>query len=270
MQPACQPGPWPVALSVAGSDSGGGAGVQADLRVFAALGVFGTTAVTCVTAQNPGGVTAVGALDADLVTAQMDAVMDAYPVAAAKTGMLFSAAIMEAVAAVLRRRPVPALVVDPVMVAASGAPLLQPDGLDAMVERILPLARVITPNLHEAELLLGRPVREGAALREAAGELAGRFGVAVIVKGGHLPGDRIENVLCDGGAVRVFAADRAVGVHPHGAGCTFSAAVAAGLAKGRALGDAVGDAVEFVAAAFRGSRAAGEYRLLDPFAGWSR
>ena len=270
MQPPHQPRPWPVALSIAGSDSGGGAGIQADLRAFAALGVFGTTALTCVTAQAPAGVAAVGALAPDLVASQIDAVTGAFPVAAAKTGMLFSAAIMDAVADALRRRPLPALVVDPVMVAASGAPLLQPDGLAAMAGRIIPLARVMTPNLHEAELLLGRPIRGGAGLREAARDLADRFGVAVVVKGGHLPGGRIENVLCDGGAVHAFAVDRADGVHPHGAGCTFSAAIAAGLAKGRALADAVEDAVGFVAAAFHGARDAGAYRLLDPFAGWSR
>ncbi len=260
--------PWPVALSIAGSDSGGGAGIQADLRAFSAFGVFGTTALTCVTAQSPLGVTAVGSLAPDLVAAQIDAVTSAFPVAAAKTGMLYSAAIMEAVAESLRRHPVAALVVDPVMVAASGAPLLQADGLAAMVRCILPLARVVTPNLHEAELLLGRPV--GRALREAAVELADRLGVAVVVKGGHVPGDCMENILCDRGVVKVFPALRVAGASPHGAGCTFSAAIAAGLAVGRTLDRAVEDAVDFVAKAFRGARSAGGHRLLDPFAEWNR
>ena len=262
--------PWPVALSIAGSDSGGGAGIQADLRVFSALGVFGTTALTCVTAQNPGGVAAVGAIAPDLVAAQIDAVADAFPVAAAKTGMLFSAAIMDAVAGAMVRRGIPCVVVDPVMVAASGAPLLAPDGLAAMIGRIIPLACAVTPNLDEAGLLLGRPVGAEADLRDVARDLARRLGVAVVLKGGHRPGARIANVLCDGAAVEVFEASRAEGPSPHGAGCTFSAAIAAGLAWGLPLAAAVREAVAYVETAFRGARSAGAHRLLDPFAGWSR
>lgn len=270
MQPAHPSGPWPVALSIAGSDSGGGAGIQADLRAFSALGVFGATALTCVTAQNPGGVSAVGAIDPDLVAAQIDAVADAFPVAAAKTGMLFSAAIMDAVAGALVRRRIPSVVVDPVMVAASGAPLLAPDGLAAMTGRIVPLARVVTPNLDEAALLLGRPVGAADDLRDVARDLARRLGVAAIVKGGHRPGARIANVLCDGASVEVFEASRAEGPSPHGAGCTFSAAIAAGLARGLPLAAAAREAVAYVETAFRGARNAGAHRLLDPFAAWSR
>lgn len=270
MQPPSHPGSWPVALSIAGSDSGGGAGIQADLRAFSALGVFGTTALTCVTAQNPGGVAAVGAIAPDLVAAQIDAVSDAFPVAATKTGMLFSAAIIDAVAATLARRSLPSVVVDPVMVAASGDPLLAPDGLAAMAGRIIPLARVVTPNLDEAGLLLGRAVAADDDLRDVARDLARRLGVAVVVKGGHRPGSRIANVLCDGGDLSVFESARAEDANPHGAGCTFSAAVAAGLARGLPLAGAVGESVAFVGAAFRGARRAGSHRLLDPFAGWSR
>ena len=180
-------------LTIAGSDSGGGAGIQADLLTFAALGVFGTSALTCVTAQNPRGVTGVAALDPDLVARQIAAVCDAFPVEAAKTGMLYSAPIIHAVAAAASRIPI--LVVDPVMVAASGAQLLEPEAVDTLCGELIPQARVITPNLDEAKILCGHPIASVGQMREAARELSERFEVGVVIKGGHLPGDTITDVL---------------------------------------------------------------------------
>lgn len=258
-------GAWPVALTIAGSDSGGGAGIQADLKTFSALGVFGTTAITCVTAQNPDGVTGVEAVTPGLVEAQIRAVCAGFPVAAAKTGMLFSADIVRAVARAVGRENLRDLVADPVMVAASGARLLQDDALAALCDELLPRARVITPNLHEAAILLGRMPAGPDDLADAARALEVRFGAACLVKGGHLEGPEIVDVLCEGGRVRVFRHARIEEAHTHGAGCTLSAAIAAGLARGRSLEDAVGVAQAFVRSAMEEARPVGRHKPLQFF-----
>jgi len=231
----------PAALSIAGSDSGGGAGIQADLLSFAAQGVYGTTALTCVTAQNPDGVAAVHPCPPDVVAAQIRQVLAYYPVRAAKTGMLFSEAIIRATAAELGARNSLPLVVDPVMVASSGARLLQEEAIRALVEDLIPLATVVTPNLDEAEILLGRRPRGTELGRMAdAAELARALGASVLLKGGHGEGDELVDLLVDAGG-RVVATRRAPrlgDVDTHGSGCTLSAALAARLALGDTLADA--------------------------------
>src|ERR1017187_2109176 len=180
----------PVALTVAGSDSGGGAGIQADLKTFAALGGHGTSAITCITAQNPEAVRGIQACSPAIVRSQMEAVFDAFSPAAVKTGMLYSAPIIRVLAEFFHRRPRLPLVVDPVMVSTSGAQLLKPAAVKALCERLLPLATLITPNLDEAEILVGEKLSSVTDLRAAARVLYGRFGCAVLVKGGHLRGLR--------------------------------------------------------------------------------
>jgi hydroxymethylpyrimidine kinase/phosphomethylpyrimidine kinase len=239
----------PVALTIAGSDSGGGAGIQADLATFTACGVFGTSVLTCVTAQNLEGVRGVVALSPADVMAQLDAVLDGFPVAAAKTGMLFSRDIVLAVAEAARRPGFPPLVVDPVMVATSGARLLNDDAVAAYVERLLPRAAVATPNLDEAAVLLGRAIRHADEMPGAARELADRLGCPVFLKGGHLDGDRLVDVLWDGAALHSWTGLRVSGVIPHGTGCRLSAALAARLALGDTLPEAARVAREVVARA---------------------
>lgn len=253
----------PVVLSIAGSDSGGGAGIQADLHTFAALGVFGTTAITCLTAQNPEVVTRVDPADPAMVREQVRTVCAGFPVAAAKTGMLFSVAIIEAVAAVAEECAIPNLVVDPVMVATSGALLLRQDAIDALRRHIIPAARVVTPNLPEAEILRGSPIDPSPdGLCRAAEDIAAAHGVACVVKGGHLPGRRLVDVLYAGGEAHVFEAEMLSVRETHGTGCTFSAALAAGLALGCSLPDAVREAQRFVHGALRRATAAGTHHPL--------
>lgn len=241
------PGPLPCALTVAGSDSGAGAGIQADLLTFAALGVFGTTAITSLTAQNPRGVSAVHAAPASFVREQIEAVTRFFPLRGAKTGMLFNREIVDSVAKFFRGKPRIKLVVDPVMVSTSGSPLLQPDATAALAERLFPLATVITPNLDEAAVLLGRNPGRGRELARAAADLAARFGTAVLLKGGHLRGGRLDDVLATpDGRVRVYSGSRIDGVDTHGSGCTLSAAIAAHLARGRTLDEAVAAARRYV------------------------
>jgi hydroxymethylpyrimidine/phosphomethylpyrimidine kinase len=249
-------------MSIAGSDSGGGAGIQADLKTFHALGVFGTTAITCITAQNPSGVAGVAPIEPAMVALQIRTVCEAFPVAAAKTGMLFSAAIVEAVAEAVRRAGIPRLVVDPVMIATSGASLLRADAAAALRERLLPMASVITPNLPEAEALLDRKIEGLAALREAAAELAGRFGTACALKGGHLEGPTVTDVLFCEGRLHEWASPRIAAAETHGTGCTFAAAVTAGLAKGLSLPAAVEAARAFVIRALAHPLRAGRHQPL--------
>ncbi len=244
----------PVALSIAGSDSGGGAGIQADLKTFTALGVFGTTAITCLTAQNPAEVRGIQAVRPSMVSLQIETVLDGFPVAAAKTGMLYNAAIIGAVAETLARRRVRRLIVDPVMVATSGARLLRPDAVRALCRRLLPLASVLTPNLPEAETLWGRPIRGLAEARAAAEALGRRFGTACVVKGGHLPGPTVADVLFCAGHTHVYHAAR-IHAATHGTGCMFSAALAALLARGLNVPDAVRMAKRHVHACLARSRA---------------
>jgi hydroxymethylpyrimidine/phosphomethylpyrimidine kinase len=245
-----------VALTIAGSDSGGGAGIQADLKTFAAHGLHGTSALTAVTAQNSVTVTDWVALEPRLVVAQMEAVATDMRVAAAKTGMLANRGIMAAVAEAAVRLRLPVLVVDPVMVAKGGDRLLDPAAERAYPELLFPVATVITPNLEEAEALLGRPVRTLASMREAARALHAQGARAVVVKGGHLEGDAVD-VFFDGERMEELAAPRVATRNTHGTGCTFSAAIAARLALGADLAGAVREAKAYVTEAIRRSYAVG-------------
>lgn len=252
-----------VALTVAGSDSGGGAGIQADLKTFRAHRVFGTSVITCVTAQNPKRVSAVQAIEPRIVAEQMGRVFEAFPVGGAKTGMLYDAAIIETVVDGFARRKFRKLVVDPVMVATSGALLLRKDAIAALKTQLLPRAALVTPNLAEAEVLWQRSIHTLDDLGEAARALAGRFGVPFLVKGGHLPGvRRAVDVLYDGRELRQFSGPLVRNVKPHGAGCTFSAAIAANLALGYRLAESVRRAKRFVTKAIRGSIRLGKHAAL--------
>jgi hydroxymethylpyrimidine/phosphomethylpyrimidine kinase len=244
-------------MTIAGSDSGGGAGLQADLRTFAAHGVHGACAVTAVTAQNSVTVTDYVALDPRMVVAQVEAVVSDMPVAAVKTGMLANRGIVAAVAGVVRRHALPHLVVDPVMVAKGGARLLDADAEKAYVEHLFALTEVLTPNLPEAEVLLGRPVRTREAMREAARALRAQGPRVVVVKGGHLPGGEAVDVFYDGERLEELAAPRIDTRHTHGTGCTYSAAVAARLALGEAPLAAVRGAKDYLTEALRGAYAVG-------------
>jgi hydroxymethylpyrimidine/phosphomethylpyrimidine kinase len=252
-----------VALTVAGSDSGGGAGIQADLKTFQAHGVFGTSAITCITAQNPDRVSAVQAVQPKVVAAQMARVFEAFPVGGAKTGMLYNRAIIEAVANGFRQRRFKNLVVDPVMVATSGALLLKRDALTALTRLLFPQALVITPNLAELAVLSGKQPRNLAELRAAARGLADQFGVACLAKGGHLPlGGRVVDVLYDGRQFHEFHSRYIRNIQPHGAGCAFSAAIAANLALGFGLVESVARARRFISRALRSAIRVGRYRAL--------
>ena len=231
----------PVVLTIAGSDSGGGAGIQADLRTITALGGFGTSAVTCVTAVVP--------IPPAKVTAQIEAVAAGFPVRAVKTGMLFSADIVHATVRAVEAAGFATLVVDPVMVAASGARLLLPEAEAAYVEQLLPRATVITPNLDEAAVLWGKPVSGEDDMRKAATELAERFGTAVFLKGGHLPGDPVDLLVAEG-TVHRWQDERVEGVLTHGSGCTLSAALACRLARGDGLVEACTAARGFLRESF--------------------
>jgi hydroxymethylpyrimidine/phosphomethylpyrimidine kinase len=240
----------PKVLTIAGSDSGGGAGIQADLKTFSAYRVFGMSVITAVTAQNSVGVQGVENLPPAFVARQLRSVLEDFGVDAAKCGMLSVAPIIEAVAGVLGEHPIDKLVVDPVMVAKSGDALLQPDAVAALIRCVLPLALVVTPNLPEAEVLSGITVSNRDEMEEAArriGKLGARY---VLVKGGHLKGDAVD-ILWNGREVTAFSAPRIESSNIHGTGCTFSAAIAAGLAKGRPLGEAVREAKAYVTKAIR-------------------
>jgi hydroxymethylpyrimidine/phosphomethylpyrimidine kinase len=230
------------ALTIAGSDSGGGAGIQADLKTFMAHGVYGASAITGVTAQNTLGVRAVELLPPAMVAAQIAAVLEDIGADAVKTGMLGSAAIIATVADSLERFGVGQLVVDPVMIAKSGDRLLAEEAVTALRERLLPLALVITPNLPEAAVLLGRPVREVADMPAAARDLRALGPRYVLLKGGHLPGDEVVDLLDDGQTTVRLESPRIPTRHTHGTGCTLSAAIAALLARGLPVDDAVREA----------------------------
>ncbi|MEM3692098.1 MAG: bifunctional hydroxymethylpyrimidine kinase/phosphomethylpyrimidine kinase [Candidatus Korarchaeum sp.] len=239
----------PVALTIAGSDSGGGAGIQADLKTFAALGVHGTVAITSITAQNTREVTAVQDVSVDVIRAQIEAVVSDIGVDAAKTGMLHTSEIIRAVAEEIRRHRFP-LVVDPVMIAKSGAPLLKEEAVKSLIEELLPLAEVVTPNAREAEVLSGISVRSLDDARRAAKLIAEHGPRAVIVKGGHLEGGESIDVLYDGDFTELRA-ERVGSRNTHGTGCSFSAAIAAELAKGRSIREAFRTAKLLVTEAIR-------------------
>ena len=240
----------PRALTIAGSDSGAGAGIQADLKTFAAHGVYGTCAITAVTAQNTLKVDEVLELPTSLIESQIDAVVLDIGVDVVKTGMLSSSAIIEVVAAKVKEHNLRRLVVDPVMVAKGGDRLLQETAVDTMREVLLPLATVITPNAPEAGVLVGKKIETLDDARSAARELVLMGAKAAIVKGGHLPGPPTD-ILYDGTEFRAFTSQRIEGTSTHGTGCTFASAIAANLAKGMSLRDAASAAKKYVTSAIR-------------------
>ncbi len=258
-------GSQPVALTVAGSDSGGGAGIQADLKTFAAYGVHGTSAITCLTAQNPKGVRGIQACRPDMVRKQIEAVLEELPPVAAKTGMLFLTSTVRIVAEVFRQAKRPLLVVDPVMVATSGARLLQPAAIKALREDLLPLAALVTPNLDEAVILCGMEIRDEEGLRAAARFLRQRYGCAALIKGGHLRGSKqAVDVFFDGEEELLLSAPFIEGVSTHGTGCTYSAAIVAALALGATLPRAVRSAKEHVTQAIARSVRVAGHDVLNP------
>ena len=242
----------PVALTIAGSDSGGGAGIQADVKTFAAFGVHGTSAITAVTAQNTLTVTDIVEISPGMVTAQIDAVVSDFEVMAAKTGMLASSKVIEAVAAAITRHGIPNLVVDPVMIAKGGASLLRDDAIGALRLLMLPLATVITPNLPEAEVILGRLVRTLDERKQAARDLVALGAHAAVVKGGHSEDD-VTDIYWDGIEMVELTGTRFPTTNTHGSGCVFSAAIAAGLAKGLEPLASVKAAKEFISGAIEHS-----------------
>jgi hydroxymethylpyrimidine/phosphomethylpyrimidine kinase len=241
----------PIALTIAGSDSGGGAGIQADLKTFHAFGVFGTSAITAVTVQNTRGVMGVHAVPIDTVRAQVAAVAEDLPPAAVKTGMLATAGLVRAVAESIRGHRLPNFVLDPVMVATSGDRLLDRDAEQTIVRELVPLAALVTPNLPEAAILVGHPVENVDAMRRAAEALVAMGARAALLKGGHLSGSELVDVLYDGAEWHEWRRPKLATRHTHGTGCTLSSAVAAGLAHGRPLSQAVSDALDYVQRAIR-------------------
>jgi hydroxymethylpyrimidine/phosphomethylpyrimidine kinase len=265
----------PAVLTIAGSDNSAGAGAQADLKTISALGGYALTAITCVVAEIPGKVSAIQPVDREIVADQIRLSFDAFPVAAVKTGMLYSREIIETVCVTLEqciansaRRP--ALVVDPVMVATSGDPLLRQDAVALYRERLIPMAAVITPNLDELGTLLGEKVVDLPAMRAAGLRLAEQFGCAVLAKGGHFRGQHAIDYLIEGFSVSEFKASYVSGVSTHGTGCAYSAAIAAGLAKGLSLYQAVSEAKLFITQAIekflKWESSRGEVHALDHFA----
>ena len=246
-----------TALSIAGSDSGGGAGIQADLATFAYFGVHGTTAITAVTAQNPAAVTGIEAVSPELVRAQIAAIRTAFSLGAIKTGMLFDEGIIATVAESLADLGDTALVVDPVMVATSGARLLREDAQEALMKLLLPMATLITPNLPETEILVGRSVEEADQAITAARELAERYRTAVVVKGGHSADDRVTDFLATKDAVHAYHSPRVAAASTHGTGCSLSSAVAACMATGDELPLAFRRAKAYVLGRLRTCRQAG-------------
>jgi len=260
----------PKAMTIAGSDSGSGAGIQADLKTFAALGVYGTSTLTAITAQNTIGVTAIHEIPTDIIAAQIDAVMTDIGADAVKTGMLSSSAIIEVVVAGLKRHNVTSLVVDPVMVAKSGDRLLREEAINALRTQLLPLATVVTPNLPEAEALTQMKITTTADIRRAAERILALGARGVVVKGGHRQGPATD-LFYDGSHVQEFTAPRIKTQNTHGTGCTFASAVAAGLARGKSVIDSVALAKEYVTEAIRHSFPVGQghgplnhfYKLWD-------
>jgi hydroxymethylpyrimidine/phosphomethylpyrimidine kinase len=242
----------PIAVTIAGSDSGGGAGIQADIKTFSALGVYGATVITALTAQNTLGVQAIHDVPAAFVTAQIDSVFSDLAVGAVKIGMLSQVEVIEAVRAGLDRHHVEAIVLDPVMVTTSGHRLIAPEAVAALMARLIPRARVITPNLHEAAVLLDEPVAADEEQMVAQGRrLLNRGARAVLMKGGHGAGDESADFLVTPTGERRYASRRIATTNTHGTGCTLSAAMAAGIAKGETLEAAVASAKNYLIGAIR-------------------
>ncbi|MEY2529743.1 MAG: hydroxymethylpyrimidine/phosphomethylpyrimidine kinase [Verrucomicrobiota bacterium] len=258
----------PVALTIAGSDSSAGAGIQADLKTFSALGVYGLTAITSVVAETPGVVSKILPLSPEIVREQIEVLLESFPIAAIKTGLLVSSEIVAEVARGLRAQTtngqtsVP-LVIDPVMVATSGDSLLRDEALQTYESELIPLATLVTPNLSEAGRFLGEPVRDLAEMRKAGEILVKKYGVPFLLKGGHLTGDAAIDLLFVEGNVIEFSAPFSRGVATHGTGCTFSAAITAGLASGLLLEEAVRRAKNFVSATIAGHYAWGDIHALN-------
>ncbi|TAK22157.1 MAG: bifunctional hydroxymethylpyrimidine kinase/phosphomethylpyrimidine kinase [Chloroflexota bacterium] len=246
-----------TAMTIAGSDSGGGAGIQADLKTFSALGVFGTSAITAITAQNTLTVTAIAAMGPSLVRAQIEAVLDDIGADAIKTGMLANSGIIDTVATVIAERAISTVVVDPVMVAKSGVRLLDPDAVATLRERLLPRALIVTPNLPEAEVLVGRELPSERDVRDAATAIVRLGARYVVVKGGHRDGATVTDLLHDGDRFWEFTAPRITTSSTHGTGCTFAAAIAARLALGDDVPAAVSTAKEYLHAAIAAARPIG-------------
>lgn len=256
---------WPITLTIAGSDSGGGAGLQADLKVFQSLRTHGTTAITCLTAQNPVGVTAVEPVSQEFLRAQLSAVFAELRPAAAKSGMLWSVDLVREVVRWWTGPDAPPLVVDPVMIATSGSVLLRLDAVAAIRDELLPLAAIATPNLDEAAHLLGSPLGSVDDLRAAARELHARHRCAFLVKGGHLKDSaKAVDIFWDGTRELILAAPFFRGVSTHGTGCTYSAAIAAHLARGMSLAAAVRAAKETITRAISDSVRIGAHWALHP------
>jgi len=257
----------PVVLTIAGSDSSGGAGVQADLKTFSCLGVYGLTAVTCVVAEIPGKISRIEPVSTELVREQIAVLCRNFPIAAAKTGLLYTAEIAEVVAGTIsdllanstKRFP---LVIDPVITATSGDRLLEPGAIELYESKLFPLATLITPNIHEAEKLLGQKIRDRQSMEKAVRALASKYRVSILLKGGHLAGTSAIDLLFAGGKIAEFAAPFVRGVATHGTGCTYSAAITASLATGLSLEKAISRAKKFVTASiaqhFRWTSVSGE------------
>ena len=258
----------PVVLSIAGSDSSAGAGVQADLKTFSSLGVYGLTAVTCVVAEIPGQISRIEPVSTDLVSEQIAVLWRNFPIAAAKTGLLYTAEIVEAVARSIAdllansATPFP-LVIDPVITATSGDRLLEPGAIELYESKLFPLATLITPNVDEAAKLLGQKIDDRQSMEKAARALARKYRVSILLKGGHVAGSSAIDLLFADGKITEFAAPFVRGVATHGTGCTYSAAITASLASGLSLEKAIGRAKKFVTASiaqhFRWTSSSGEY-----------
>ena len=247
----------PTVMTIAGSDSGGGAGIQADLKTLSALGVFGTSTLTAITAQNTVGVTAVHEVPTDVIRAQIDAVVTDIGADAVKTGMLSSGQIVETVSEAIRHHGIVNLVVDPVMVAKSGDRLLREEAISAVRSSLIPLAAIVTPNIPEAEDLTGLSIQSDQDVRDAAERIIAMGARSVVIKGGHRDGPPTD-VLYDGAEFQEFTTERVPSTNTHGTGCTFASAVAAGLAHGLDVPDAVGQAKDYVTAAIRASYPIGQ------------
>ena len=253
----------PVALTIAGSDSGGGAGIQADLKTFAVFGVHGASAIACLTAQNPARVLAIEACRPRMLRQQLEAVFQEMPPSAIKTGMLFSARNVSVVADFLKDKKAP-LVVDPVMIATSGARLLGSPALKVITEKLLPLATLVTPNVSEAEVLSRRKISAIEDMDDAARGIHSEFGCAVLVKGGHLRSGRATDIFYDGKSRLTLSAPFVTGVRTHGTGCVYSAAICAALALGQDLPQAVRTGKEYVTRAIQRSYRSGRHFVLGP------
>ncbi len=244
-------------LTIAGSDSGGGAGIQADIKAMSANGVFAMSVITAITAQNTEEVTDVFELPPATIAAQIDAVFDDFDVAAVKTGMLSSAAVVDVVATMLKLQNVANLVVDPVMISKSGQPLLKPDAIDTLKTRLFPLALLVTPNVHEAQQLSGIEIKSLSDARRAAKVIHGFGCKQVLIKGGHLLAERATDLLYDGRFFNVFKGEFIETPHTHGTGCTFASAIAAHLAQGKSVVDSIQTAKAYLTEAIRHGLAIG-------------